>query len=180
MPLDYTATAATPYWERDRVADEAKRNDKAAMNRYRLIWDDAVYEPGEIKVVAYDAGGNPVDEAKVVTSGKAHHVVLSPNKSTIDADGNDLVYVTVQIADKNGNIVPDDNRMVKFKVSGAAEFLATANGDPTCLLSFDKPQMKLFSGAATAILRAASTPGTATLTVSAPGVKPATIMIDVR
>ena len=96
------------------------------------------------------------------------------------ADGNDLVYVTVQVADKNGNIVPTDTRMVSFKVSGAAEFLATANGDPTCLLSFDDPKMKLFSGAATAILRAASTPGLATLTVTAPGVKSATISIDVK
>ena len=90
------------------------------------------------------------------------------------------MYVTVQVADKNGNIVPDDSRMVNFKVSGAAEFLATANGDPTCLLSFDDPRMKLFSGAATAILRASATPGTATLTVTAPGVKAATITIDVR
>ena len=88
--------------------------------------------------------------------------------------------MTVQIADKNGNIVPDDTRMVNFKVSGAAEFLATANGDPTCLLSFDEPRMKLFSGAATAILRAADTPGKANLTVSAPGVKPASITIEVR
>ena len=70
--------------------------------------------------------------------------------------------------------------MVSFKVSGAAEFLATANGDPTCLLSFDDPKMKLFSGAATAILRAASTPGQATLMVTAPGVKPATMTIEVK
>ena len=88
--------------------------------------------------------------------------------------------MTVNVADKDGNIVPDDNRMVKFKVGGAAEFLATANGDPTCLLSFDRPEMKLFSGAATAILRASSTPGKAELTVSASGVRPATIMIDVK
>lgn len=179
-PLDFSATAETPYWERDRVKDEAVRNDSLAMDRYRLIWRDAVYEPGEVKVVAYDADGNKVDEARVVTAGKPHHIVLSANRSTITANGDDLVYITVQVADKQGNIVPDDSRMVQFKVSGAAEFLATANGDPTCLLSFDEPRMKLFSGAATAILRAADTPGRATLTVSAPGVKPATIDIDVR
>lgn len=106
--------------------------------------------------------------------------MLTPDRQEITADGNDLVYVTVEVADKNGNIVPDDTRIVDFKVSGSAEFLATANGDPTCLLSFDAPRMKLFSGAATAILRAAPTPGKATLTVTAPGVRPATITIDVR
>ncbi len=127
-----------------------------------------------------DEAGNPVDEAKVTTSGKAHHIVLTPNRRQIKADGNDLVYVTVEVADKAGNIVPTDSRMVTFNISGNAEFLATANGDPTCLLSFDQPRMKLFSGAATAILRAGTDKGEATLTVTAPGVKPATIKIDVE
>ncbi len=66
----------------------------------------------------------------------------------------------VQVADKNGNIVPTDDRLVKFKVDGAGAFEATANGDPTCLLPFQNPEMKLFSGAATAIARSGKTPGT--------------------
>ena len=90
------------------------------MNRYRLIWDDVVYQPGEVKVVAMDDAGKPMEERTVRTAGKAHHIVLSANRKEIAADGNDLVYVTVNVADKDGNIVPDDNRMVKFKVSGAA------------------------------------------------------------
>lgn len=179
-PLDYSAVSGNPRKSNEEVEKEARDNDRKAMNRFRLIWEDAVYEPGEIKVVAYDENDNAVDEASRHTAGKAHHIVLTPNRTTIDADGNDLVYVTVQVSDKDGNIVPDDTRMVTFKVSGAAEFLATANGDPTCLLSFDEPRMKLFSGAATAILRASETPGIATLTVSAPGVKPETLTIYVR
>lgn len=178
--LDYTQVADKPYWERGSVEHISRANDRKGMERYRLMWDDVVYEPGEIKVVALDDNGKPVAEAFERTAGKAHHIVLSANRETITADGNDLVYITVQVADKNGTIVPTDSRMVKFTVSGAAEFLATANGDPTCLLSFDEPQMKLFSGAATCILRAAATPGTATLKVTAPGVKPATITIKVK
>lgn len=178
--LDYSKVENTGYWERQGVQDICDHNDTLAMNRYRLIWDDVVYQPGEVKVVAYDEAGNKAGELTRVTAGKAHHIVLTPDRNEITADGNDLVYVTVEVADNEGNPVPDDTRMVNFKVSGAAEFLATANGDPTCLLSFDEPKMKLFSGAATAILRAAATPGTATLKVSAPGVRPATITINVR
>lgn len=179
VKLDYSKVAKTPYWERDKVKEESMRNDSIAMSRYRLLWEDVAYEPGELKVVALDNAGNPVDEAKTVTAGKAHHIVLTANRSSINADGNDLVYVTVNVADKNGNIVPTDNRMVNFKVNGAAEFLATANGDPTCLLSFQDPKMNLFSGAATVILRAGTVKGESTLTATAPGVKPATLRITV-
>lgn len=181
--LDYTATESTPFWDRNKVEavkEEADRNNRRAMDRYRLVWDATVYQPGEVKVVAYDESGAPAQESVVRTAGKPHHIVLSAPRTSIKADGDDLLYVTVQVADKEGNIVPDDTRMVNFKVSGDAEFLATANGDPTCILSFDDPKMKLFSGAATAILRAGSTPGKATLTVTAPGVKPASLTVDVR
>ncbi|MCM1071902.1 MAG: DUF4982 domain-containing protein [[Clostridium] fimetarium] len=178
--LDYTEVASKPYWERGDVEHISRANDRKAMDRYRLVWDDVVYEPGEIRVVALDENGKPAAEAFERTAGKPRQIVLSANRSEITADGNDLVYVTVRVTDKDGTPVPTDDRMVKFTVSGAAEFLAAANGDPTCLLPFDQPRMALFSGAATCILRAASTPGTATLKVTAPGVKPAEITIDVR
>lgn len=178
--LDYTEVASKPYWERGDVEHISRANDRKAMDRYRLVWDDVVYEPGEIRVVALDENGKPAAEAFERTAGKPRQIILSADRNEITADGDDLVYITVRVADKDGNPVPTDDRMVKFTVSGAAEFLATANGDPTCLLRFDEPRMKLFSGAATCILRAASTPGTATLKVTAPGVKPAEITIDVK
>lgn len=156
------------------------KNDSTVMNRYRLMWPDAVYTPGEIRVVAYDADGNRAAEETVRTAGKPHHLVLTANRAAIDADGNDLAYVTVQVADKDGNICPADSRRVSFKVDGAAEFLATANGDATCLLPFQKPAMDLFSGACTVIVRAGNTPGVATLRATAPGVKKAEITIQVE
>lgn len=156
------------------------KSNRDAMNRYRLVWDDVIYQPGAIKVVAYDENGKPVEEKTVRTAGKAHHLVLTPNRSELEANGDDLLYVTVQVADKDGNIVPTDERMVKFRVNGAGTFEATANGDPTSLLPFQNPEMKLFSGAATAIARSAKEPGTMIFTATAPGVKPATITIPVK
>lgn len=157
-----------------------EKNDSTYQNRYRLMWMDTRYEPGEVKVVAYDEAGNKAAERVMRTAGKAHHLVVTPNRDELKADGDDLVYFTVQVADKDGNIVPTDNRMVKFSVSGAGEFEATANGDPTCLLPFQNPEMKLFSGAATAIARSGKTPGTLTFKATAPGVKPATVTVQVK
>lgn len=155
------------------------KNDSTYITRYRLIWPDVVYEPGELRVVAYDANGVAAAENTVRTAGKADHIVLTPNRRTLTADGEELAYVTVQVADKDGNILPDDSRTVKFKVSGAGTFEAAANGDPTCLLPFQNPEMQLFSGAATAILRSSATPGELTLTATAPGVKSATVKFSV-
>ena len=76
--------------------------------------------------------------------------------------------------------MPTDNRHVRFAVEGAGAFRATANGDPTCLLPFQNPEMDLFSGAATAIVSSGKTPGRLRLKASAPGVKSAMIDINVN
>ncbi len=157
-----------------------EKNDSTLLNRYRLMWMETLYEPGELKVVAYDDAGNPAAATTVKTAGKPHHLVLTPNRDILEANGDDLLYVTVRVADKEGNIVPTDSRMVTFKVTGAGSFEATANGDPTCLLPFQEPHMNLFSGAATAIARSSSEPGTLRLTATAPGVKGASLSIPVR
>lgn len=157
-----------------------EKNDSSYLHRYRLMWLDTRYEPGEVKVVAYDSKGNAKAEKVIRTPGKADHIVLTPHKTKLNADGEDLLYVTVQVADKDGNILPADSRLVKFNVSGAGEFEATANGDATCLMPFQNPEMKLFSGAATAILRSGKSPGNIRLKASAKGVKDGMITIPVE
>lgn len=157
-----------------------EKNDSTPMNRYRLMWMETVYEPGEVKVVAYDNDGNVTGEKSIRTAGKPDHIVLTPSRDSLTADGEDLVYITVQVADKDGNIVPDDTRRVKFAAKGAGRFRATANGDPTSLDLFHLPEMPLFSGAATAIVQAGDQPGTVTFEAKAPGVKSAKITIPVK
>ena len=156
------------------------KNDSTLQTRYRLMWNETVYEPGELKVVAYDEHNQPVAEQTVRTAGKPHHLVATVNRKSLAANGDDLAYVTVQVADKDGNLVPTDSRRVKFTITGAGTFEATANGDPTSLLSFQQPQMDLFSGAATAIVRSARQPGELLFKASASGVKPVTLKIPVK
>ncbi|MCM1319480.1 MAG: DUF4982 domain-containing protein [Muribaculaceae bacterium] len=157
-----------------------EKNDSTYQNRYRLMWMNTLYEPGEVKVVAYDNEGNIAAEKSIRTAGQADHIVLTPARGELDANGDDLLYITVQVADKDGNIVPTATDMVQFKVEGAGTFEATANGDPTCLLPFQNPEMKLFSGAATAIVRSANKPGQLHFTATAPGLAPATLTVPVK
>ncbi|MDE7152493.1 MAG: DUF4982 domain-containing protein, partial [Candidatus Amulumruptor sp.] len=150
-----------------------EKNDSTYQARYRLMWNNVVYEPGEAMVVAYDADGTPADTVVTRTAGKPHHLVITPASRVGKAGDEELIYFTVTAADKNGNLVPRDSRRVKFTVEGEGVFEATANGDPTCILPFQKPEMDLFSGAATAIVRSNGKPGDITIKASAHGVKPA-------
>ncbi len=156
-----------------------EKNDSTLQHRYRLMWNDVVYSPGELRVVAYDNDNRPVAEKSLRTAGKPHHLVITTNRTSAKANGDDLVYFTVTVEDRDGNPVPTDSRLVKFEVTGQGTFEATANGDPTCLLPFQNPEMNLFSGAATAIVRPATQPGTLTLKATAKGVRPATCTITV-
>ena len=148
-----------------------------AMERFRLMWKDVVYQPGEIRVVAYDASGAVAAEKVVRTAGKATALKLTPDRTVLHADGEDLCFVNVSLVDKDGNPVPVDSRLVNVKVSGAGSFKAIANGDPTCLESFQKPQMHLFSGQLTVLVQSGCEPGDITVEVSAKGVKKATMTI---
>lgn len=176
----YTSFPTAELFLNGRSQGVREKNDSTLQTRYRLMWNEVRYEPGELKVVAYDADGRKAAEKVVRTAGKPHHLVLTPHTTSLKADGDDLVYITVQVADKDGNIVPTDSRLVRFAVDGAGTFEATANGDPTCLLPFRNPKMKLFSGAATAIVRSASSPGELHFTASARGLRPATLTLSVR
>lgn len=151
-----------------------------AMKRFRLMWNDVVYQPGELKVVAYDADGAPVAEKTVKTAGKASALKLTPDRAVLNADGEDLCFVNVSLVDRNGNPVPVDSRLVKVKVSGAGTFKAIGNGDPTCLEPFHLPQMHLFSGQLTVIVQGSHEPGEMTVEVEAKGVKKAVCEISVR
>ena len=160
--------------------------DESVEARYRLMWDDVVFEPGELKVVAYDETGAPVGEKTVHTAGKPHHIEIvcsskfETTDATLKADGKDLGYYTVKVVDKDGNLCPFDGRLMKFDVSGAASYRASANGDPTCLDLFHLPQMHAFNGMLTVIVQAGQTPGDAALEVSAKGLKSGILPISVR
>ena len=148
-----------------------------AMKRFRLMWNDVTYRPGELKVVAYDSDRNAVAEKVVRTAGKPEAIRLTPDRTTLKADGEDLCYLNVSVVDKDGNPVPSDNRLVKVKVSGAGTFRAVANGDPTCLEPFHQPQMHLFSGQLTVLVQSGTDPGEITVEVSGKGVKKASMKI---
>lgn len=159
---------------------QTKRKDGTVENRYRLMWYDAVYQPGEVKVVAYDEQGNPAAEKTIRTAGRPHHIELVTDRTSLQADGKDLAYITLRIVDKDGNLCPNDGRLVNFKVKGAGKYRASANGDPTCLDLFHKPEMHAFGGMLTVIVQSGEKVGDIELQATAKGVKAGIIRIPVK
>lgn len=161
----------------DGSKDEKSQKEFKRQSRYRLMWMDTKYEPGTLKVVAYDEQGKAVAEKEIHTAGEPYRIVLSADRDTITADGKDLSFVTVSVVDKDGNLCPHADNQISFKVKGAGTYRAGANGDPTSLESFQKPQMKVFSGMMTAIVQSEEKAGTIRLEASAKGLKKAEIII---
>lgn len=158
----------------------SKHREGTVEERYRLMWNDVVYEPGEVRVVAYDAQGRAVAEKSVQTAGRPHHLELSTPHKVLCAGGKDLAYITVKVVDKEGRLCPDDGRLVNFRVKGAGRYRAAANGDPTCLDLFHLPRMHAFSGMLTVIVQSGEEPGTIELEATAKGVKSGQIQIQTR
>ncbi|MEG0648123.1 MAG: DUF4982 domain-containing protein, partial [Bacteroides sp.] len=148
------------------------------QKRYRLMWMDTKYEPGTVKVVAYDKDGKAVAETEVHTAGKPDHIELIPDRSVIAADGKDLSFFTVKVVDKHGNLCPNASNEISFKVKGEGSYRAGANGNPASLESFQTPKMKVFSGMMTAIVQSTEKGGKITLEATAKGLKKGVMTIE--
>jgi len=125
---------------------------KKAQFEYRLRWDNVKYEPGELKVIAYK-NGTKWAENKVRTTDEADKLEMTVDRNTICNDGKDLAFVTIQVKDKNGLIVPTANNKISISVSGGGELVATDNGDPTSFVPFHSHQREAFNGLILAIVR---------------------------
>jgi beta-galactosidase len=144
---------------------------------YRLHWDDVVYQPGTLKVVAYKNGKKWATDV-MKTAGPAAKLTLQADRAQIAADGRDLSYITVTVADKNGLLVPRSKNHIKFEISGPGEIVATDNGDATSFESFQSPEHSAYNGLALVIVRAkAGQTGTITLKAEADGLQSAAISI---
>lgn len=154
------------------------RKDKSSrLDRYRLRWNNVKYEPGEIRVVTYNQYGDKIGEDVKRTAGEPAQMkfcVETPDHEPVacmvegctdehnvllNADGNDLAFITVSLQDKDGNECPLADDELTFEVSGAGTFKAACNGDATSLEPFTQPQMKLFSGKLVVIVQSSKQKG---------------------
>ena len=144
-----------------------KMKDKSnRYTRYRLMWPNVVYQPGEIKVVAYNEANEAVAEKIIKTAGEPHTVRLLPDRKSIRADGKDLVFVTVEVIDKDGNLCPRAGNLLFFKVTGAGTYKVASNGNPIDHTPFVSNYMPAFNGKLVAVIESTAVPGSIKLKVT--------------
>ena len=150
---------------------------RKGRHEYRLRWDDVVFEPGTLEVVAYNKGVKWAS-ATVRTAAAAAALVASADRTVISADGVDLSFVTVRVVDRDGVLVPRARNALRFAISGPGEIVATDNGDPTSFVPFQSHERDAFNGLALVIVRARQgQTGRITVTASADGLTPGATVI---
>jgi beta-galactosidase len=151
------------------------RKQKSAYE-YRLRWDDVVYQPGELKAVAYKDGAEWATDV-MTTTGEATQLSLSADRRSIESGGNDLSFITVQISDSKGRLVPRSHNLVQFRIDGPGEIAAIGNGNAASHESFQANQRKAYNGLCLVIMRSRASAGTITLTAESEGLAGGSVTI---
>lgn len=198
--LHHTMWSVWPTWESwNWAGHEGKPIDVEVQSRYprvRLYLNDKLvgekeageahdclaifnlpYEPGTLKATGVDAAGNEVETVMLSTAGAPAAIRLTPDKTTITADGQDLVFVVAEVVDAQGRVVPDAALPLTFTVAGNAEIKGTGSADLTDNSSYATPEATTWKGRAMAVVGGAGKKGAVVLRATAPGVKAATIRL---
>jgi hypothetical protein len=148
--------------------------------KYRLRWNDVIYEPGELKAIAYK-NGQKIGQAIMRTAGEPAVIRLMPDRKELKATGEDLCYVLVEALDDKGTLCPLADNMIRFNVEGPAEIAGVGNGNPMSFEPFQADYRKLFYGKAMLILRTKEgKSGSINVTAESNGLTSANIIVHSR
>ncbi|HEY5590628.1 MAG TPA: DUF4982 domain-containing protein, partial [Paludibacter sp.] len=140
-----------------------------------LMWT-IPFTSGTLKAISRTAG-KEVLVKEVKTAGAPARLVVTADRSAIKADGNDLSYLTVDVVDANGIIIPNADNLVKFQVEGSGTIVGVDNGDPVSHESFKAPQRKAFHGKCLVVVQSGDKPGIIKLTSNSEGLPAVTVEI---
>jgi beta-galactosidase len=162
------------------INGESQGRQQKGQYEYRLRWDNATYQPGEVRVVA-DKNGQEWAAETVETAGEAAALARSPDQATITGDGRDVSFIKPTVVDSEGRMVPRASNLIRFSVTGPGEIVATDNGDPMDRNVFSSPERNAFSGLALAIVRAQpNQSGVITVTATSQGLTQAETAITAQ
>lgn len=157
-----------------------KTESDVSTERYRLMWHDVLYEPGELRAVGYKEG-KPIGEAVVRTAGEPHSIRLTPDRKAVAADGEDLSFILVEAYDKDNNLCPLADNLIEFSIKGPGKIAGVGNGDQRSYEPFLAPYRKLFNGKVMLILGSRKNiPGEIEVNATSKGLRSGSTKIESR
>ena len=144
-------------------------------HQYHVMWR-VTFEPGEVKIVARN-GGTVIGESTIRTAGEPAKVYLTTDRKMFNADGKSLAFVTVTILDKDGNVCPDADNDISFKIKGEATIAGVDNGSETSMERFKDNHRKAFHGKCLLVLQSTDKSGDIKITAVGKGLKEDTLQL---
>ena len=151
---------------------------KKQGNDLHLLWK-VPFVPGTLKAISR-TGGKQVLIKEIKTAGNAAKLTATADRSTIKSDGNDLSFITIEVVDANGVMVPDADQLVEFKLEGPGKIVGVDNGDPVSHESFKAPQRKAFHGKCLVVVQSGDKAGTIKMTATSAGLSATTIELTAK
>ncbi|WP_329233228.1 glycoside hydrolase family 2 TIM barrel-domain containing protein [Streptomyces canus] len=139
-----------------------------SAGKLHLTWK-VPYAPGELKAVAR-RNGKVVATDVLRTAGRPHAVRLTADRTSLAADGRSLVFVTADVVDSRGVVVPDAEHLISFAVTGGS-LAGLDNGREESAERYQATTRTAFHGKALAIVRSGTEPGVLKVTASAEGLR---------
>lgn len=137
------------------------------------------YKSGTLTALA-SSNGRVIDSITFKTTGKPYQIRLTPDREKITNDFNDFSYVSVEVVDRNGNVVPNATVPIRFKIEGSGELVSVANGNPTDIKSFQQPKVDSHNGKCMIVLRSNGNKENIKLIASAIGLVNGTTSIQIQ
>lgn len=168
----------------DAAKVELKVNEKSygkkTVKECKAFFKGVEYQPGRIEAIAYDASGREVSRSELRTAAGATSLKLTPEKVSLCANGQDLCYLNIDLVGEYGITKASEDRKVTVKVEGAGTLQALGSARPNMSENFYSDTHTTYYGKALAVIRAGYEPGEITVTVSAEGLEPQTLNVEVR
>jgi beta-galactosidase len=136
---------------------------------FKAIWS-VPYKKGSLIATGF-IGNSKAETCELITTGKPYKIKLTPDRNTIAANKQDMCFITVEILDKNGNLIPNAENVVKFTIKGKGKIAATGNGNPVSIESFQQPFRKVYEGKCLLIVKSTEMEGTMEITAESKGLR---------
>jgi beta-galactosidase len=151
-----------------------KKTDRST--EFMAQWD-VPYQPGVLKAIGFK-GKKQVNSSILRTAEEVTQIRLTADRNTINSDGMDLSYITIELTDASGIRNPKAENLVKFEAEGPGTIVGVGNASPVSTESYQLPQRKAWQGRCLVVIKSGSEPGEIRLKVSSDGLPGREIKIN--